>query len=288
MTIDLPTAGRMLDVGYGQRSAMLRAFSQAMPGWSLVGTELGDKYRVVIETIPGVQQLYTCPPCEVPGQFDVVTMIHVLEHIPQPESCLQQLLAKLTPGGLLIVELPHHVANAFELLIADHCTHFAAESATALLRRAGFDVLQSADDWVPKELTLVARRPSTSLASTNGESVLESGGEPPHSKERIAARLAWLGQLSENARTLAGQREIGLFGTSIAGTWLFAELEGCPGFFVDEDPHRIGKSWHGRPVYHPREIPAGSTVMIPLPRALAESIARRIARPDIEICLPPA
>ena len=86
----------------------------------------------------------------------------------------------------------------------------------------------------------------------------------------------------------SSQRPIGLFGTSIAGTWLFAELEGRAGFFVDEDPHRIGTRWHDRLVYHPREIPAGSSVVVPLPRPLAESIARRIARPDFELCLPAA
>ena len=156
--VELPVTGRMLDVGCGN-GAMLRAFSQAMPGWSLAGTELGDKYRGTIESIAGVERLYTCSPWEVSGEFDVISMIHVLEHIPHPEAYLKQLLTKLRPGGLLIVELPHHVANPFELLIADHCTHFAADTAATLLQRSGFDVLQAADDWVPKELTLVARRP---------------------------------------------------------------------------------------------------------------------------------
>ncbi len=282
--IELPRTGRMLDIGCGN-GAMLRAFGQAMPGWSLAGTELGDKYRDTIEGLPGVQRLYTCPPWEVPGEFDVATMIHVLEHIPRPEAYLRKLLAKLRPGGLLVLELPHHVANPFELLIADHCTHFAAETAAALLQRAGIEVLQTADDWVPKELSLVARRP---LAESDRPAAKGEGAATTAWRECIAARIAWLAEISAAARRLAAQGEIGLFGTSIAGTWLFGELEGNVGFFVDEDPQRTGKRWHGRPIYPPRDIPAGSRVMIPLPSALAESIARRIARPDIEICLPPA
>ena len=127
----------MLDVGCGN-GAMLRAFSQAAPGWSLAGTELSDKYRRLVEGIPGVESLYTCPPAEVPGQFDLVSMIHVLEHIPRPAAFLARLLPKLVPGGLLVVELPHHVANPFELLIADHCTHFAAATAAAVLERPGW------------------------------------------------------------------------------------------------------------------------------------------------------
>jgi SAM-dependent methyltransferase len=306
--VELPAAGRMLDVGCGN-GAMLRAFGNAVRGWSLAGTELDGKYRGAVESIPGVQSLHTCPPWEAPGEFDVITMIHVLEHIPRPEAYLTQLLAKLRPGGMLVVELPHHVANPFELLIADHCTHFAAETAAALLHRAGFEVVQTADDWVPKELTLVARRPPWSAGACHGfsESVIgcdglrasttdrvetslaKSGDKPPHSKviDCVSARIAWLAQISATARKLSKQRPVGLFGTSIAGTWLLGELDGAAAFFVDEDPHRIGKRWHDLPVYHPREIPAGSCVMVPLPTTLAASIARRIARPDVEFSLPP-
>ena len=86
----------------------------------------------------GVESLYTCPPSDLPGQFDLVSMIHVLEHIPQPAAFLERLLPKLVPGGLLVVELPHHVTNPFELLIADHCTHFSAATAAALLQRWGW------------------------------------------------------------------------------------------------------------------------------------------------------
>jgi len=282
--VELPRAGRMLDIGCGN-GAMLRAFGQSMPGWTLAGTELGDKYRDTIENIPGVQRLYTCPPWEVPGEFDVATMIHVLEHIPWPETYLRQLLPKLRPGGLLVVELPYHVANPFELLIADHCTHFAADTAAALLRRAGFEVLATADDWVPKELSIVARRP---LAENNRSTAQSESAATTAWRDRIAARITWLEKIAAAARKRATRGEIGVFGTSIAGTWLFGELEGRVGFFVDEDPQRVGKRWHDRPIYPPREIPAGSCVIIPLPSSLAESIARRIARPDIEICLPPA
>ncbi len=279
--VELPATGRMLDVGCGN-GAMLRAFSLAMPGWSLAGTELDGKYRGAIESIPGVQSLHTCPPWEVPGEFDVITMVHVLEHIPRPEAYLKQLVTKLRPGGLLVVELPHHVANPFELLIADHCTHFAADTAAALLRRAGFEVLQTADDWVPKELTLVARRPLS-----QGNCHRAEGDATTEWPECVSARIAWLAQISATARKLAKQRPIGLFGTSIAGTWLLGELEGAAAFFVDEDPHRIGKRWHDLPVYHPREIPSGACVMVPLPTTLAASIARRIARPNVEFSLPP-
>ena len=159
------------------------------------------------------------------------------------------------------MELPHHVANPFELLIADHCTHFAAATAAALLERAGLEIVSVAENWVPKELTLVARKPAAPAESAGtSPAAFPAAAVAPGYRARLPA-IALASGSAGWARFQAWpaswrrSREIGLFGTSIAATWLFAELEGAVGFFVDEDPQRIGKSWQGRPVYHPPQIP---------------------------------
>ena len=256
----------MLDVGCGN-GAMLRAFSQAAPGWSLAGTELGDKYRRLVESIPGVESLYTCPPGEVPGQFDVITMIHVLEHIPQPAAFLDRLLPKLVPGGLLVVELP---ASRGQSVRAADCRSLHALCRGNRGRPAGAigaGVLSVAEDWVPKELTLVARRPATPLSPGFHRSARRV---PPDRRicrlGRIALRSEsagwarfrpWPASWRRSARSACSARRS-------PATWLFAELEGGVGFFVDEDPHRVGKHWQGCPVYHPRQVPAGSRVSDPV------------------------
>ena len=147
----------------------------------------------------------------------------------------------------------------------------------------GLEILSVADNWVPEELTLMLRpvAPQPAVASR------EPSGAAMDWRDCVGQRIGWLVQISSLARE-GSRAEIGLFGTSIAATWLFSELQGGVGFFVDEDPNRIGKRWQGRPVYHPRQIPSGSCLMIPLPFTLAESIARRIARPGFELCLPSA
>ena len=150
------------------------------------------------------------------------------------------------------------------------------------------ETLSVAEDWVPKELTLVARSVPASVEKAGRlAAARRSAGRRRKGFYRLhCPRIGWLGQIADMARELAAQRELGLFGTSIAATWLFAELEGGVGFFVDEDPQRVGNAWQGRPVYHPRQIPTGSRLLIPLPLALAGSISRRIARPDLEIVCP--
>jgi SAM-dependent methyltransferase len=279
--VRLPERGRMLDIGCGN-GAMLRVFSRFAPSWSLAGTELNEKYRPQVESIPRTEPLHTCPPAQVPGEFDLITMIHVLEHIIDPGEHLASLRPKLASQGLLLVELPHHLHNPFELLIADHCTHFTAASAGRLLRRTGYELIAVAEDWIPKELTIVAR------AESGGSSPVPACDvDVPGARRHVESGLTWLGRLIACARELSRQGPLGLFGTSIAATWLFSELQGEVAFFVDEDPNRIGRTCMDRPVFHPAQVPRGSQVLVGLPIELAEAICRRLRLAGVSYHLPP-
>ena len=278
--IQLPETGRLLDVGCGN-GALLRPFGRLAPLWFLAGTELNDKYRLVVESIARVEALYTCAPDQVPGTFDLITMLHVLEHIPAPRDFLTRLWDKLKFGGLLVIEIPDYQQNPFDLLIADHCTHFTVATATELIRSAGYEVISVATDWVPKELTVVARK--IEHQQKNRTQVSAS-----YSFDSIARSLQWLESVVTAAREFSTVDSFGLFGTSIAATWLFSELENVVSFFVDEDPHRAGKMYMGHPIYHPQEVPSGSHVFIVLPTRFAETVWHRITKSGVTYHLPPS
>lgn len=50
---------------------------------------------------------------QAPGNFDLITLFHVLEHVPDPRTLLKKLAGRLSAGGELIVEVP----NADDALI---------------------------------------------------------------------------------------------------------------------------------------------------------------------------
>jgi SAM-dependent methyltransferase len=275
--------GRLLDVGCGN-GALLRAGSQQLAGWSLVGTEINDKYQATVEAIPGVERMHVGGAGEVPGQFDLVTLVHVLEHIESPAAFLESLRPKLTPGGRLLVEVPHYEANPFDLLIVDHSTHFSASVLRGVAERAGYQPALLATDWVAKELTLVAH-PAVAALSARGE----EGGVFGKVRDELRERIAWLAQVAGQARALASRGSFGLFGTSIAAVWLFGELDGRVDFFVDEDPTRVGRTCFGRPVLAPQQAPAGSRALMALPPVIAERVRARLAPqcPNLEFHVPP-
>lgn len=275
---NLMPAGRMLDVGCGN-GATLRAFGQVAPGWTKAGTEFDAKYRAEVEAIPNTESLHVGPVENVAGPFDVITMIHVLEHIVDPVAVLATLRGKLAPGGLLLIEVPHHPANPFELLIADHRTHFTVDSMTRALVAAGFEIVSVAEDWIPKELSIVAR-PAT------GRVAALPPIDPADVRTRVAVSIKWLGQMADRLRDLGSTGPLGLFGTSIAGTWLAAEAGDRVVFFVDEDPNRAGRTYLGRPVFSPADVLPGNRVFVGLPAAVAAGICGRLTRAGVEF-IPP-
>lgn len=266
--VGFPETGRMLDLGCGN-GAMLRSFSQQMPGWSLAGNELGDRYRNEIEAIPGVESLYIGEPESVPGAFDAITMLHVLEHVPDPVAYLRRLIAKLAPGGRIVVEVPDHRQTAFDLAVADHCTHFSLDTLRAVFEAAGLEVIAAADDIVPRELTVVG---------VAGYAAEPRTRRPIHESVRfVEAQIAWLEDLARRGRDLtATVGRIGVFGTSLGGAWLLGQLGGSVAFFVDEDPAKIGREWDGRPIVSPLTAPDDVPVLIGLPHSIAANLKSRL------------
>jgi len=268
--VPLPVSGRLMDIGCGN-GALLRGFSDIARGWTLVGVEVNDHYRQIVEGIAGVEGLFTSSPEDVPGRFQMISLMHALEHIPSPKGFIARLRDKLDPGGLLLVQVPDCAENPFMFLVADHASHFFVATLRELVESSGYEVMVAANDWVAKELTVVARKPG-------GQRLTRPSQSPGDNVPGVTASLGWLRDQMATVRSLARRGPLGIFGTSIAATWLFAELEGDVAFFVDEDPHRSGQTCFGRPICRPVDVPAGSDVFIALPPFLAANIRERLER----------
>jgi SAM-dependent methyltransferase len=275
--LKMPVAGRMVDIGCGN-GGLLRSFSTLAPGWTLAGTELSDAHRREIEAIPGVEALYVRSPDRLPAGFDLATLIHCLEHVMDPASFLRSLVNRMVPDGILLIEVPHWCDNPFDLLIADHCSHFTPQTLCAVVNAAGLDVEFITTDWIRKEISLIAR-----VAKAGVPAAGIVGGYPGDA-DKVAKAVAWLQAVVDDARSIMDL--CGVFGTAIGGVWLAEELGDACSFFVDEDPARIGSILCGRPVLHPRDVPEETTVYLALAPTVAEAVAARLGSPRYH--LPPS
>jgi len=266
--IDLPNQGDLLDVGCGN-GALLKSFSKFKPNWKLSGSELNDKYFKEILKIDNVKNVYSCPVDDINRKFDIVTMLHLLEHISNPIDFLKKTRGLLNDNGILLVQLPNCFENPFDLLIADHCTHFYLEFLKYVVVSAGYEIIFASSECISKELTLIAK-----IGKQNIESKLLNH----NLKNILNNRVDWLIELKNSATEIAKDNLFGIFGTSIAGTWLWSELENKVDFFVDEDSSRVGKKYKNCPIYLPNDIPENSHVSIALPPVVANSIKNRIKK----------
>lgn len=151
--------GRLLDVGCG--TGFLLAAARGL-GWQVQGVELSAAAAGYASSTFGVPvregSLEEAGFAE--GSFDAITLIHVLEHVPDPRALLKESHRLLAPGGILRIAVPnargllysahnlfHKVRGRYgrtkfscSLFPPFHIFAFDADSLRALLAMEGFAV----------------------------------------------------------------------------------------------------------------------------------------------------
>lgn len=276
-TIHLEPEGRLIDIGCGNGN-LLRSFGRLMPDWLLAGHELNEKCKEEVSGIHNVYTFYSGDLDAIDETFDVITLIHCLEHIVHPKDFLGKIRQRLAVSGYLVIQVPDYTRNPFDLAIADHCTHFDPDSIQSLLGSAGFRVVYVAS-IIAKELTIAAVRQPTMLEPT------PAPGSGPYRKADMAVR--WLADVASDAQRIASHERFGIFGTSIAGTWLYNWLRDEVRFFVDEDMHRIGGLFFGKEIIAPTGLCPADHVYLPFPYPYVTQLHERIRVYPAIYCLPP-
>jgi SAM-dependent methyltransferase len=275
--LQLPVQANVLDFGCGTGAA-LKTFSSRRPAWRLFGAELSAKNLAALQEIPNFAGLFTCPPADIPLRFELITLFHALEHVLDPTATLKDLSSRL--DGALFAQVPDVAKTAYDLIIADHLSHFTLDTLSFASQRAGFEIIVLTDNVLPKELSLIARQGKPPDAPSRPP-------DPYLAVERVHAQIDWLYAQTASASAVAeaGSR-FGLFGTSISATWLAGLLGDRVAFFVDEDDGRIGGKHIGRPILSPDAIPGGADVFVPLIPETAASVVQRLERPGVKFHAP--
>jgi len=270
----------VLDFGCGTGSA-LRTYSEFNPGWTLYGAELSAKSIALLKAIPGFTEMFTCLPKDIPICFDLITLIHALEHVLDPVGILDQLSTRLKSDGILFAQVPDGGKTPYDLVIVDHLVHFTLETLRLASDRAGIEIIEVTDNVLPKELSLIGRYSGR----------VAPGIRFPDSKpaiERVGRQIDWLcAQIASAIEICDSSPRLGIFGTSISATWLAGALGDRFCFFVDEDPGRVGGQHMGRGVVSPDQISDNADVFVPLIPDAAASVVARLSRPTVRFHAPP-
>ena len=135
----LSAVTRHLDIG-SSSGALLQRFHEQYECAS-VGVEPGDAYRRFSQSrglriYPSLDTLSVAD--EAP--FDLISMLHVLEHVKDPVHTLRSLReSTMKAGGYLLLEVPNLIDH--ECLELSHLYAFTRSTLREIVRQAGFHVL---------------------------------------------------------------------------------------------------------------------------------------------------
>ncbi|URM37857.1 class I SAM-dependent methyltransferase [Flavobacterium anhuiense] len=133
-----PQKGKLLDIGAGTGDFLLTAKND---GWETIGVEPSDRAKKIAKE-KGISFVEEISALES-NSLDVITMWHVLEHVPNLEHQIQELKRLLKPTGTLIVAVPNYKsfdAGHYETFWAAydvpiHFWHFSKKSIQLLFER---------------------------------------------------------------------------------------------------------------------------------------------------------
>jgi 2-polyprenyl-3-methyl-5-hydroxy-6-metoxy-1,4-benzoquinol methylase len=142
----------LLDIGCGTGDFLLTCKNN---GWKVTGVEPNAKARINAENkLSGESgsQIYSeINQLKNESQFDVITLWHVLEHVPNLDIYIEALKSRLKPNGTLIVAVPNfksYDANHYKQFwaaydVPRHLWHFSKKSIQALFAKQEMSVVKT-------------------------------------------------------------------------------------------------------------------------------------------------
>jgi 2-polyprenyl-3-methyl-5-hydroxy-6-metoxy-1,4-benzoquinol methylase len=145
--------GNLLDVGAG-----MGAFAGFMRenGWQVTGLEPDAETRKRAQELNRITLQDTGDLFQLPaGNYDAITMWHVLEHVHRLHACLDQLKQLLKPEGVLMIAVPNYTAHDASFYgahwaaydVPRHLYHFSPAAMRVLLKQHGLQLKAIKPMW---------------------------------------------------------------------------------------------------------------------------------------------
>jgi len=207
-----PANGRLLDIGCGTGAFI--SF-MAKKGWDVSGLEPSEEACDI--AVKGGLKVHNsgmekfCREFGIDAErYDAITLLNVLEHVPDPYRVLSMAKGLLVEDGILAIRVPNDFSELqlstheklgggkWWVAVPDHVNYFNFESLGALLHKAGYEIAYSQSDF-PMELFLLM-----------GDNYVDNPevGDSCHRK-RVALEIGIPGKLRRKLYRALGQAGFG-------------------------------------------------------------------------------
>jgi 2-polyprenyl-3-methyl-5-hydroxy-6-metoxy-1,4-benzoquinol methylase len=267
----------ILDIGCGN-GPTLNALSKKLTNANLFGFDLTNINEKNLKEIINFKGLYTGSVDKIKDKFDLIVMFHSLEHMPDPSLGLKLAFNRLNANGILLIQVPNIATNFYDLLVADHLTHFDKNSLSTLIQNSIGSVKINNPDILFKELTFVISKGKYTI---HQETLNQNLDYKTLSYNFLDQVILSLEIIKKDANIFFAQNKgyhLGIFGTSIAATWLASEFDSRVNFFVDEDISRIGNTHQGKNIYGLSQIQEDWKIFLPPMSTNDTALMKRLDR----------
>lgn len=139
---------RLLDVGCGTGEFLLKALNS---DWAVTGVEPNPKARAIANTKINDRAFNAEHLKTLDGEvFDVITLWHVLEHLPDLNAQIEQFKRLLSRKGTLLIAVPNFKSYDAQYYkeywaaydVPRHFWHFSSKSIKLLFGKHGFEIVK--------------------------------------------------------------------------------------------------------------------------------------------------
>lgn len=249
---------RVLDYGCNRG-----AFLKLLQGHEAAGYDVSEQYRPLVEKIGFSYFTPSNPPPK--SKFDLLTMIHVFEHLDHLDDAMAAGKTALVPDAPMFAQVPDALMQPTDLYIIDHCNHFFPETLARAMSRIGYEKLCPVERLVSGELTGTFK-PKKNSPKTGSFNVAEEHYKTIRSSlERGETTLFELS---------AQDDKYYVFGAGILGSLVAGALKNRVIGFLDDNQGLHGRTAFGLPVLSLNDPQVkDAKIVVAVPPVAAEKVA---------------
>lgn len=142
-----PKKGHVVEVGSGLGFLLKRFMDD---GWEATGVDPWRELPTFTRRVQGFDTIpLTLEQAQLPAESaDVVILLHVIEHVPDPIATMREIWRVLKPGGHMVLETPRYDTFMFKMMgrrerslrMDGHIYFFTDETLTKSADKAGFEM----------------------------------------------------------------------------------------------------------------------------------------------------
>lgn len=163
------------------------------------------------------------------NKFDLITLIHTLEHLTDPKETLNKLKNKLNDNGKIFIQIPDYSSNPYDLIVYDHTAHYTINSIKKLAEEIDMGLEFLSNKILDCEFSFIlTKNRKKNLIKNN--SFKDTYNNFKEAINFLNNQIIFLNKL----------KNFTILGTSITATWVYGSVKGCKIDFIDEDKTKYG------------------------------------------------